>query len=116
MVNKRLKLLRKQNKLSQIQVADAIGVERSAYCSYETGRRNVSIETLLKIVEFYKIPIEVFFESENDFKVSEDGYEPNEKIYLSQLSKNERDLIVYYRAANEQNKKKVTDIVKENFK
>ena len=43
---KQLKIIRCANKLKQYQVADALGISRSTYCSYETGRRNVDLELL----------------------------------------------------------------------
>ena len=46
-----LQRIRKEKRLTQQQVADRIGRERSAYGYYETGRTAVDIETFKKICE-----------------------------------------------------------------
>jgi len=113
MLNKKLKLFRTQNKLSQQHLADVLGVERSTYCGYETGRRKVNIETLLKLAEFYNLPMDSFLNESSNRNIAEENYESADIIYLSQLSKEERDLIVYYRLAQKQNKKAVVNLLKD---
>lgn len=53
-IAERLKDLRKQKRLTQAQTADAIGITRSAYGSYEEGRAEPSIPILLRFVKFYR--------------------------------------------------------------
>ena len=113
MLNKRLKLFRIQNKLSQQHLADALGVERSTYCGYETGRRKVNVETLLKLSEFYNLPMNTFLDEPINKNIADENYESAEIMYLSQLSKDERDLIVYYRLAQKQNKKEAVKLLKD---
>ncbi len=45
-----LKKMRKECALTQQQVADALGLERSTYTYYETGKTDPSIATLQKIM------------------------------------------------------------------
>ena len=59
---RQLRILRRQNKMSQQQVADALEVSRSTYCSYESGRRTPDIEAIVKLSVFYRVPVERFFE------------------------------------------------------
>ncbi len=113
MLNKKLKLFRMQNKLSQQHLADALGVERSTYCGYETGRRKVNVETLLKLSEFYNLPMSAFLDEPSNKNVAEENYESADTMYLSHLSKEERDLIVYYRLAQKQNKKEALKCLKD---
>jgi len=42
---------RNKKNLSQQNVADYLGISRQAYCNYETGKREASYETLLKLAE-----------------------------------------------------------------
>lgn len=49
--------LRKKKKLTQQQVADFLGISRTSYSHYETGRRIPEIEMLLRISSFYEINI-----------------------------------------------------------
>lgn len=51
--------LRTKNKLSQQQVADILNIHQRTYAHYEKGENEPSIETLIKLAEFYKIPIDV---------------------------------------------------------
>ncbi len=103
MVHRQLKIIRKQNELSQQQVADFLGISRSAYCGYETGRRSPDVATVIKLSEFYRLPLDKFFEKRipAEYVYDDDYYEgQTDTRYLSQLSKSERDLIVNFRKLN----------------
>lgn len=54
-----LKGLRKQNNLTQSQVAEVINVTQRTYAHYEKGDREPSIETLIKLADYYRLPIDV---------------------------------------------------------
>lgn len=54
-----LKGLRIQNNLTQKEIANIINVSERTYSRYETGDREPRIETLIKIAEYYKIPIDI---------------------------------------------------------
>jgi transcriptional regulator with XRE-family HTH domain len=53
-----LKLLRKRFKRSQEDMAASLGLTRSSYSGYENGVAEPNLETMMKISEFYKIPID----------------------------------------------------------
>lgn len=57
MVNmgQRLKSLRKQNKLTQKQVAQRTGLAVSAISSYESGARFPTYQTLIKLASMYHV-------------------------------------------------------------
>ncbi len=111
--SKQLKIIRCANKLKQYQVADALGISRSTYCSYETGRRSVELETLSKLSYFYKLPIDSFFEDSYVEVVSEDdNYERDlDAKYVSQLSSEEISLIAKLRAMNDEERQEIITIV-----
>ncbi len=52
-----MKQLRKLRNLTQGEVADAIGVTRTAYTNYENGKRNPRLETLRRLAYFFDVPI-----------------------------------------------------------
>ena len=54
----KLKEIREQHGLKQDNVAEYLKISRPAYSRYETGERNPSIETLIKIADFYKISLD----------------------------------------------------------
>lgn len=49
---------RNTKKLSQQTVADYLGISRQAYCNYETGKREASYETLLKLSEYLDVTVD----------------------------------------------------------
>jgi transcriptional regulator with XRE-family HTH domain len=54
--------LRNQLDLSQKDVADKIGISRSAYAGYETGRRDPSIQNAKAIAELLNFNWTIFFD------------------------------------------------------
>lgn len=54
-----LKILRTESNLTQTEIAKKINVSQRAYSFYEKGEREPSIETLIKLAEYYKIPLDV---------------------------------------------------------
>ncbi len=53
-----LKELRTEKKLSQTEIADIINISQRAYSFYETGQREPSIETLIKLADYYKVSLD----------------------------------------------------------
>ena len=53
--------LRLQHKISQQELADAIGVSRKTISPVETGRFTPSVVIALKIAEYFAIPVEQVF-------------------------------------------------------
>lgn len=114
---RQLKVIRKQNKMSQQQVSDVLGVSRSTYCSYETGRRTPDINILMKLSEFYRLPVDRFLCAvEKEYLFDEEYYEgQTDTRYLSQLSKEEHDLIVKFRCLDKEEKKNIKNFVNERI-
>jgi len=50
-----------QHKISQQELADAIGVSRKTISTVETGRFTPSVVIALKIAEYFAIPVEQVF-------------------------------------------------------
>lgn len=57
-VAERLKELRKEKSLTQQQVAEIIGVSRTAYLKYENDYLEIGIELLCKLADFYKVSLD----------------------------------------------------------
>lgn len=49
----RLKDLREDNDLNQSKISKKLNITQAAYSYYETGKRNIPNETLIKFAEFY---------------------------------------------------------------
>ena len=53
-----IKIIREQKKFKQIEVANHIGVDKSAYSKIEKGLRNVAIEELDKMAKLFNMTID----------------------------------------------------------
>lgn len=58
MIIKRLKDLREDKDLKQQDLADYLGITRSAYSNYENGIREVPLTVLMKIADFYRVSVD----------------------------------------------------------
>jgi len=65
MTGERIKNLRKQRGLTQQQLADELGVERSSVGKYETGSLP-SGEMMLKMAEYFSVSVDYLFEREGE--------------------------------------------------
>ena len=98
-ISSALKKFREGSGYTQQQMADALGIDRSTYAYYETGKTSPSIKTLLKIKDILNVSIEELLESEHtqhrffDISSSRDDFD---KIY--ELSKKEKSLVSIYRS------------------
>lgn len=54
-IKENMKALREQHGLSMAKAAEALGVPKSTYSSYEYGAREPNIELILKIAEYYNV-------------------------------------------------------------
>lgn len=59
-IHEKLKLLRKERKLTQSEVGEAIGQERSTIACYETGKRTPDVATLEKLAVLYRVTLDHF--------------------------------------------------------
>lgn len=54
-VKLRLKELRLENNLTQQYVANILNIKQNTYSQYESGQRQLSLEQLIKLSEFYSV-------------------------------------------------------------
>lgn len=52
---KRLRDLREDNDITQKQIAKYLNVRQNTYSQYETGKRDISVELLSKLSDFYNV-------------------------------------------------------------
>lgn len=65
----RIQELRKQGKITQEELADALGVTRQTIISLENGKYNASLQLAHKIARFFDKTIEEVFLFEEEEKV-----------------------------------------------
>ncbi|MDE5984906.1 MAG: helix-turn-helix domain-containing protein [Eubacterium sp.] len=54
----RIKDLRTNNNFTQAQIAEYLHVKQSTYSQYETGSRDISVNAIDKLSDFYNVSIE----------------------------------------------------------
>lgn len=59
-----LKALRKETELTQLQLAEKLGINRATLASYEEGRAEPKFDKLLKIASYFKVSLDDLLSSE----------------------------------------------------
>ncbi len=83
----RMKELRLEKKMKQVEVAEAIGVSTTAYCNYEYGQRHPQTATLVALAKFYHVSTDYLL------GVNEPTPEKKAKIILASNSPRRRELL-----------------------
>ena len=61
----RLKELRKQNNLSQNTISSILGLKQQQYSRYEIGLRDVPLDKLIKLADYYGTSIDYILYRDN---------------------------------------------------
>lgn len=62
LVGRKIRQLRRQRKLTQVELADRIGIHQSDLSRMEQGEYKVGLDTLLRILQTFDLSIGDFFE------------------------------------------------------
>ncbi len=81
-IGDRLRDLRRQNALSQREVADAIGLPQSNLSRIENGKQRLNLSVLTRILETYQTSIQEFFAREDAARQSGESASPRERQLL----------------------------------
>lgn len=65
-MNNRIRELRKENKVTQDELAGVVGVTRQTIISLENGKYNASLQLAYRISKYFGIKIEEIFIFEED--------------------------------------------------
>lgn len=120
MLKERLRKIRLEHKLTQQNIADALGIDRTTYTVYETGVTTPSPATLVKLSQIYNVTVGYLMgveENRPELKKSI-AAEENEGSVLSSdpislLRKNEKELLMYFRILPDSEKAQVTESLKK---
>ena len=63
---KGLKLIRSERKLTQLKVAMDLNISREALSHYENGKREPSIELLIKMSEYFDVSIDFLIKGKDN--------------------------------------------------
>lgn len=106
----RLKAARKACKFTQQQIADMLGIDRSTYSYYETGRTHPPMENLVKLAAIFNTDVLwIVGESRKESVLckSDDVLTIKAMIHergITQLTEDERKLVALYRMLREDGK------------
>ena len=120
MISKRLRQIRVEHKLTQQNIADVLGIDRTTYTFYETGVSKPSLVTLAKLADIYNVTVGYLLgveENNPKLKRIPKDYGANCKLEsndpISLLSRDERQILMCYRVLSEQGKKEAAQVMKE---
>ncbi|HEY2090856.1 MAG TPA: helix-turn-helix transcriptional regulator [Thermoanaerobaculia bacterium] len=74
LVGRKIRQLRRQRKLTQVELAEKIGIHQSDLSRMEQGEYKVGLDTLLKILGTFNLGIGEFFEENNDLETAFDKF------------------------------------------
>lgn len=89
----RIRLLRENNNLRQIDVAEATGIDQKTLSNYETGKTNPDSYSLIKLADFFNVSID-YLVGRIDIQIS-DSDSVIER--LSKIQKEIEDIKKYYK-------------------
>lgn len=110
MLKEVIKKLRKSYNYTQKEVADKLGVDRSTYAYYESGRIRPDIDTIRKLSDIFKVHYTQILESEmsGEFKDSQFG--------VFDLNNQEIELLTIFRMMSDETKKEIIDSLLQKAK
>jgi transcriptional regulator with XRE-family HTH domain len=112
-----LKKMRKENGLTQQQVADFLHLDRSTYAYYESGRTKINIDILIRLSKFFQVSLgdlvgENLPPTQNlaDPTVSADAVLIDESVSkFAQLSREEQYLVILFRSGSPGQRQKILE-------
>ena len=57
-INLRLRELREEYGYTQMQIADFLNVRQNTYSQYESGKREIPLEALIKLADYYQVSLD----------------------------------------------------------
>ncbi|MGN1418247.1 MAG: helix-turn-helix domain-containing protein [Acutalibacteraceae bacterium] len=120
-LGKRLKAIRNQHKLTQQNIADILGIDRTTYTFYETGTTSPSLTTIYNLSKIYNVSVgyilgveenrpELMVKGENTVAELVSDYDSMDNL---NLSKKERFIIAAFRALDEDGKNSLIEAIKD---
>ncbi len=89
----RIRELRKSKRLTQAQLAEAIGMETTNLCKLENGCQFPKEENIEKLAVFFNIPVKELF----DFEHFQTAKDIQQDLILAIKNATDKDLKMYYK-------------------
>lgn len=84
----KLKEIRKDKKISQKQLSEAIGYSQSVICDWENGKSEPTATPLIKLADYFDVTIDYLLGRED---------EPNIKYYKGNITNNNNNITIINR-------------------
>lgn len=68
---KRLRDLREDKDLKQVDISNMLGIQQTVYSRYERGFQNIPLEHLLTLAEFYNVSLDYIFNRTKNPKIND---------------------------------------------
>ena len=119
-LSERIKKFRLAYALTQEQVAEALGIERTTYTYYENGKHEPSITRVKELAKLFNTDIATLlgdeYVPENGFVVADELNAYNENFdTFTKLKKDEAMLLLYYRRLDSGKQAKLLKSIKEKY-
>ena len=119
MLSQHLREIRLEHNLTQKNIADVLGVDRTTYTYYENGVTTPSPDTLYKLSRIYNVTVGYLMGVEDNVPgdsvrsgvVLSSGTEP-----IASLSKEEKELLMCFRVLSSAEKEKARELLREMAK
>jgi transcriptional regulator with XRE-family HTH domain len=104
-IHGKLKKLRKMKGLKQQELADRLGIHRSTYSGYETGKSGVGRELMIRLADFYGMPLDAMLDdnivfpdnvSETPLYNTRKDHETRLKNLMNIMTPEEREMLLKY--------------------
>jgi transcriptional regulator with XRE-family HTH domain len=102
-IAKNLKSLREERKITQIQLAEVLGVKHNTVSSWENGTNSIDISLVMQICKYLNVSLDDMFGRKS------------KDIPTLEMSEVEKKLIFSYRNLSRDNQLKVTGIIEFMF-
>lgn len=105
-ISQRLRDIRVEHNLKQEDIAKVLGLDRSAYSGYETGRSKISVKNLCKLSDIYNVTLGqlVGRSEESEIVKVRVSNVSNAVDPIAMLERDEQLLLMYFRLADEEKK------------
>lgn len=109
-IGESLRKTREEHNFKQREIAAALGIDRSTYSFYETGKTRPSLESVFALSKIYNITVDKLLGFDNENRA--DLKKPIERVAgnvdaIAFLSKQEQLLLMYYRLADDKKKEEL---------
>lgn len=120
MISKRLRQIRIEHKMTQQNIADVLGIDRTTYTFYETGVTKPSLVTLTKLADIYNVTVGYLLGVEKnnpELRAQPEDFDADTQLQsndpIGLLNREEKIILMCYRVLDEEGKKEAAKMMKE---